>query len=65
MVWYENFLFYFIVWIFEFFFYFGYDVGGENFNIIKNIMKERRYEENVKLLNSNLEWYKKNIFNII
>lgn len=65
MVWYENFLFYFIVWIFEFFFYFGYDVGRENFNIIKNIMKERRYEENVKLLNSNLEWYKKNIFNII
>lgn len=59
MVWYENFLFYFIVWIFEFFFYFSYDVGRENFNIIKNIMKERRYEENVKLLNSNLEWYKK------
>lgn len=65
MVWYENFLFYFIVWIFEFFFYFGYDVGRENFNIIKNIMKERRYEENVKLLNSNLEWDKKNKFSII
>lgn len=47
MVWYENFLFYFIVWIFEFFFYFGYDVGRENFYIIKNIMKEMSYEENV------------------